>query len=199
MSTIRPGDDYDAAALSLATQMEQDVKNALSTSAPSPPAPSEQAAPVKPPVVTWETTLKDVGLTPEQAQAILTSMVTHGYYEREFPLYRGQIVLRLRTRDAYCRQRVVDARDETRTLDKDVQNAVTLRLSLAGSISALGGDVVEHSKPGDGPLRQRELFDTRLARVDRIPDAMLDACYVALVHFDRAVYAALSNGAPSGF
>jgi len=202
MSTIRPGDDYDDEATKMAAEMEKDVKAALAAQAavaPATPAPLPPTPGVKPPAVSWEESLKAVGLTTDQAQVILTSMLTQGYYERAFPIYGGRLVVRLRTRDAYCRQRVVDALDETRTLAEDVQNAVKLRLTLAGSLSVLGPDVLEHSKPGDGALKQRELFDARLARVDRIPDAMIDACYVALVHFDRAVYAALSNGAPSGF
>lgn len=185
--------------------MEAEVQAKLQgAEAPSPEAAEKAgeaagaAAPPTPP--TWEERVKAAGLTEDQAHQILTEILTRGHFDKTFTLY-GRVPLVLRTRDAYARRRLLEIYDQYRIADGQVQRELYLRVALAGSIVKFGDTTYPHVAPNErDPVKIDQTFTERLNAVDRLPDAVLqETLYPIVARFDQWVYAALSNGAPSGF
>jgi len=165
--------------------------------APSPAQPGEaQAGPEKP--LTWEERIKLAGLNEDQAFKILDSILANGYYEHSFSLYGGRMTVKLRSRDGAHRQRVADALDQLRTNDPRVHGQTMSRLFLAGSLVSYGPKTMPMAEGGDS-LAVSKAFEERLKFIDSLPDPMIDTLYGLSAQFDGWVFAALSNGAPSGF
>ena len=188
--TRRPGEYADADKLAQ-EMLEQETKRDPTEDTAAPVATTK--------VPTWEDRLQEAKLTPEQGLEILDSMIEKGYYEKSFPLYGGRRHLVLRTRDAYCRQRVALALDALRTNDARVHTQTTLRVCLAGSIAQFGKKILAFAPPDADLDVQEKAFNDRLRYIDSIPEPFLDILYETLSQFDIWTYAALSNGAPSGF
>lgn len=183
----------------IAAQMEAEVQATLTpVAAAPPPPPATPAAPEAP--LTWEQRVERAGLTPDQAHLILTKILTEGYFERAFTIY-GKLPVVLRSRDGYARQRLLEISDSFRIADPRVQQEIYWRVALAGSLVKLNTETFAHLPPTErDPVKIDAAFTARLAAVDRIPDAMLEGTLFPLIsRFDAWVYAALSNGAPSGF
>lgn len=163
-----------------------------SAAAPTPTAP--------PKALTWEERVKAAGLSEDQAHLILTEILTKGYFERTFTVY-GRVPVVLRTRDAYARRRLLEIYDQYRIADPNVQRELYLRVALAGSIVKFANVTYAHVDLNErDPAKVDEAFTARLHAVDRLPDPVLEETLYPLVsRFDAWVYAALSNGAPSGF
>lgn len=193
--TRRPGSYADEETLAQELLEQEADKAKAAAEAGAPEAKPEEAA--KP--ETWEDRLKAAGLTPEQGLQILDAMIERGYYEKTFPLYGGRRTLVLRTRDGYSRQRVSNALDALRTNDPRVHYQTTMRLCLAGSLVQFGKKTLPFSMPDADLDAQETAFNERLKFLDSIGDPFLDTLYAQLTQFDRWTFAALSNGAPSGF
>lgn len=187
-ATLKPGETAPADAGAQATQATQAAQAAQGAA----------AAPPKP--LTWEERVKAAGLTEDQAHHILTEVLTKGHFERTFTVY-GRVPVVLRTRDAFARRRLLEIYDQYRIADPGVQRELYLRVALAGSLVKFANVTYAHVDPNErDPAKVDEAFTARLHAVDRLPDPVLEETLFPLVsRFDQWVYAALSNGAPSGF
>lgn len=183
----------------IAAQMEQDVQAALK---PEPPAAAKAPAKadVPPTPLTWEARVKVAGLSEDQAQHILTEILTKGFFERSFLVY-GRVPVVLRSRDGYVRGRLLEIYDQFRVMDPRVYSETYLRVALAGSLVKFGAETFPHAAPGErDPQKLEAAFAERLAAVNNMADPVLEETLFPLIsRFDQWVYAALSNGAPAGF
>lgn len=176
-----------------AASMQGDAEGA------TPPAEGAEAPTPKDETPSWEGSIKKVGLNAEQGFAIIDAMIEKGYYEKTISLYGGRIAVTLRTRDAYCRQRVSSELDTLRTNDPRVHSQASLRICLAGSLVKFHKTALKFAQPNASPDAQEEAFNERLRFIDGLGDPFLDTLYPLLQQFDAWTYAALSNGAPTGF
>ena len=185
----------------IAAQMEQDVQASLKPAQPAaavPKASTKADAPTAP--MTWEARVKAAGLTEDQAQHILTEILTKGYFERSFVVY-GRVPVVLRSRDGYVRGRLLEIYDQFRVMDPRVYSETYLRVALAGSLVKFGAETFPHAAPSErDPQKLEAAFSERLAAVNGMADPVLEETLFPLIsRFDQWVYAALSNGAPAGF
>jgi hypothetical protein len=133
--TRRPGEYADETTLAKEEALAQTLLDEAKPEI-APESKTEGASPAKP--ETWEDRVKAAGLTMDQALEILDALIEKGFYEKTIPLYGGRRPVVLRTRDAYCRQRVANALDTLRTNDPRVHSQTTLRICLAGSLVQFG-------------------------------------------------------------
>jgi hypothetical protein len=162
-------------------------------------------ADVAPPVkeekpITWEDRLKAVGISVDQAHEILTQMLTKGYFEKTFQIYGGKLSVTLRSRLAWHRTRHNEALDALRSNDPNVHAELAFRYALAGSLVRIGSTTFPVVERSDEPAVASKKLDQAFAQIAQIQDSLLgQALYPLVSRFDAAVYAALSQDAPSSF
>ena len=188
----RPGEYGD----SLAQEALEGVANETPAQDPATAAPEPELEPIE----KWRAALKEAGITEEQAGTILDSMLSKGYWEREYRLFYGKVVLKLRTRDAQNINRIMSAIDQMRMPTPAMVDEAIALLNLSGSIVQLRDVTLPHPDALKATVDDIETaFDQRRAFVARIPGPLMPAIRKALVHFDQVVAAALANGAIEGF
>jgi hypothetical protein len=151
------------------------------------------------PAERWLRAIKDAKLTEEEALEIQDKMLSQGFWEKDITLYRGKLKLKLRTRDSSSNQRVADAIDSCRSNDGRVHYQVTQRVQLAMSLVQYNDQALPVAGLDQPPAQHNDAFVQRLAFCDRLPGAIQDLLFQVLSDFDRQVYAAMSEGASSGF
>lgn len=191
-----------------ADQLAQQMLNELSPET-EPEARAKQIEEVKSkakeyvsltPAERWLRNIKNAGLDEEEANLILDMVLERGYWEKEYPLYQGRLKIVLRSRDAAANQRVANALDEVRTYDQGVIGQARLRVQLACSLVRFRDRALTTAAPEDSMAAHDQAFRERLTFCDRfIAGPVIEALYRALMDFDNKTYAALSEGASSGF
>lgn len=162
--------------------------------------PKEEPTKEKDPIETWREGLKAAGINEAQAGTILDSMLEKGYWERDYRLFNGRVVLRLRTRDAQNINRIMALIDRMRLPTQALIDEHIAILNLAGSIVSLRDAQLPHPDVNKSSTDVIEdAFDKRREFVSRIAGPLMPAIRSALVHFDSVVAAALANGAAEGF
>jgi hypothetical protein len=152
------------------------------------------------PAERWQRNIKNAGLSETDANDILDKVLEQGFWEKEYVLYNGRLKLTLRSRDAAANQRVANAIDEVRTYDQQVLNQARLRVQLACSLIRYRDKPLPTAAPDEDPMKHDAAFSQRLTFCDRfIAGPIVDVVYRALIDFDAKTYAALSEGASSGF
>lgn len=152
------------------------------------------------PAERWLRNIKNAGMEEDEANEILDKVLEQGYWEKEYALYHGRLKVVLRSRDAASNQRVANALDDVRTFDQAVINQARLRVQLACSLVRYRDKALATAAPDEPMSDHDRAFRERLAFCDRfIAGPMVEALYRALVDFDNKTYAALSEGASSGF
>lgn len=152
------------------------------------------------PAERWQRNIKNAGLSETEANDILDKVLEQGFWEKEYSLYNGRLRLTLRSRDAAANQRVANALDEVRTYDQRVLDQARLRVQLACSLVRFRDKPLATAAPDEEPAKHESAFVQRLTFCDRfIAGPIVDAVYRALIDFDNKTYAALSEGASSGF
>ena len=95
---------------------------------------------------------------------------------------------------------MANALDDVRSYDQLVVNQARLRIQLACSLVRYRDKSLPIADVDATPVQHDRVFSERLAFCDRsIAAPVLDALYRALIDFDAKTYAALSEGASSGF
>lgn len=152
------------------------------------------------PAERWLRNIKNAGLEEDDANEILDKVLEQGYWDKEYSLYQGRLKVVLRSRDAAANQRVANALDDVRTFDQAVINQARLRVQLACSLVRFRDKALPTASP-DQPMGEHDrAFSDRMAFCDRfIAGPVIEALYRALIDFDSKTYAALSEGASSGF
>lgn len=152
------------------------------------------------PAERWLRNIKNAGLEEDDANEILDKVLERGYWEKEYALYQGRLKILLRSRDAAANQRVANALDDVRTYDQAVINQARLRVQLACSLVRFRDKSLPTASPDQAMPEHDRAFSERMAFCDRfIAGPVIEALYRALVDFDSKTYAALSEGASSGF
>jgi hypothetical protein len=186
----RPGTYVAPAAEAIAAKMQAEE--------PEEEQPEQAAAKIEDdeeiltPIDRWRKGLETAKLTEEEADAIIDEMISRGFYEKEYTLFRGRLVVRFRSRDGQALERIARALDSVRTNDERVHSQIISRFNLASSLATYGDK--KFTKPSTD-----EEFIERLKFVDSRPSAVLSQIYVALNNFDAQVFAALNEGAEMGF
>jgi hypothetical protein len=152
------------------------------------------------PAERWLRNIKNSGMQEDEANEILDKVLEQGYWEKEYALYRGRLKIVLRSRDAAANQRVANALDDVRTFDQNVLSQARLRVQLACSLVKFRDRTLPTAAPDQALTDHDRAFTERLAFCDRfIAGPIIEAVYRALIDFDSKTYAALSEGASSGF
>lgn len=152
------------------------------------------------PAERWQRNVKNAGLSEAEANEILDKVLEQGFWEKEYVLYNGRLKLTLRSRDAAANQRVANALDEVRTFDQRVLDQARLRVQLACSLVRFRDKTLQTAAPDEEPAKHEAAFRARLNFCDQfIAGPIVEAVYRALIDFDAKTYAALSEGASSGF
>lgn len=153
----------------------------------------------KSPMERWRDAISAAELSEEEADKILDSVLSTGYYEKSYKIFRGKLAVTLRSRDSASLQRVSDALDSVRTNDIRVHTQTMNRYNLAASLVRYQDRQFKHPSAASDLMEKDRAFSERLAFVDSIPAAILLQLYSLLGKFDGAVFAALSEGAELGF
>jgi hypothetical protein len=192
----RPG-QYPAAPTD---QLAQDALNEPEPQqVEEPEATTDSGVSRKTPMERWRDAIENAGLSEEDADRILDSVLTTGYYEKPHKLFRGKLSVTLRSRDAASLQRVSDAIDAVRTNDTRVHTQTMNRYNLAASLVRYQDKLFKHPPTNADAQERDKAFFERLSYVDAIPAPVLVQLYNLLGKFDVAVYAAMSEGAELGF
>jgi len=147
----------------------------------------------------WKDVLAEAKITEEQANVILDSMMTKGYWDKSYVLLRGRLHATLRTRDAYNVTRISKALDLRRNPTNTAFAELVFNYNLAGSMVKYQ-EVTLPFPEGKATLETIEdHFQKRLEFIDRLPSPVVSALYSALSNFDQIVSAALYEEAPTGF
>lgn len=196
MSIQRPG-DYPSVE-DIAAEQEAAISPSGSANL-SPPLPaSAEKAPDAP--VTWEDRLKAAKITVAQAHEILGQILQQGYYERTFSIYGGKVSVTLRTRMGWHRTTFTEALDRVRSNDMRVHQELEFRHALAGSLVRLGTTAYPVVEAKDTPQKAAEKFENAMNMLSLVQESIvLNALYPLISRFDAAVYAALSQDAPTNF
>lgn len=163
-------------------------------------APTEEAdAQLSTPLDRWRANVAKAGLTEDEANSIVDSIIQTGHYERGFSLFRGRVKLRLRTRSSLTLRRVGDALDLVRSNDARVHNQVMYRLLLIDSIASFQTTTFEFPRHDAPPERHAAAMQQRADFVDSLNERLYEAVMGALARFDAIVAAACSEGGVDGF
>lgn len=160
---------------------------------------SKEEAQATTPMERWRDNIKKVGLSEDEANAIVDAIIQNGYYEHTFTLFRGRVKLRFRTRSSLTLRRVGDALDMVRTNDVRVHNQVMYRLLLIDSIAEYQQTKFTFPRPDGPPDRIAQAMQERTDFVDGLNERMYEAVMGALARFDALVGAACSEGGVDGF
>lgn len=151
------------------------------------------------PMERWRAAIESANLTEDEADQILDAVLTNGFYDKTFKIFRGRLTVTLRSRDSASLQRVSDALDTVRTNDIRVHTQTMNRYNLAASLVRYQDKVFKHPNAATDSVDRDRSFSERLAFVDTIPAPVLVQLYAVLAKFDGTIYAALSEGAEMGF
>ena len=195
----RPG-QYPAAS----TSPDELAMSALSepeteTKPDQDPGTSDDAPASKTPMERWRDAIEAAGLSEEDADKILDSILATGHYDKTYKLFRGKMVVVFRSRDSASLQRVSNALDSIRTNDIRVHTQMMNRYNLAASLVRYQDKSFKHAAVNADVADREKFFADRLAFVDTIPAPVLVQLYSLLGKFDNAVFAAMSEGAELGF
>lgn len=148
-----------------------------------PEAPTERKEPEsedKP----FSARLEEVGVTKEDLEAILDSLLTKGRYTREYDI-AGKIKVVFRARDGDDGERLRSRLDEEAPRYTITQQELIAKYNLASSLMRYG-----ETKFMD--VKNDKDFETALAYVNKLPGAVLNILLQRLFHFDSLVLLATS-------
>lgn len=150
------------------------------------------------PLVSYEEQLKEVGVTKEQAAAIVNSIMTKGFWSEEVKL-TSTIRVRFRTRskrDTMRAQNYVEA--QRPSYDAHYADLMTHHL-LAASLEQVGKDQFEHPGRKASGEEVEKLFTDRFVYVETLADPMYRLLARKLGVFDQKVAAVLQEGTVENF
>lgn len=139
------------------------------------------------PEASYEQRLARLGIDLEEAAKIVDSILTHGFYEREFPLSRKHSVT-LRTRGVEDQERLQESVENRVPRYAITVNEITARHNLAASLAELNG---QRYAPNE--------FKKAYAAVGKLPLPVFNALIERLAKFDAIMFTVLSEGAAENF
>jgi len=150
------------------------------------------------PIEDYQAFLKEKGISEDDAQAIVDSLFTTGFYSEKVPLTK-RISAVLRTREHADTLRLQMALEVQRPIYTHVMQELTARYNLAASLERFGDKTFEHPAEGADKEKIEALFDERLQFVERMADPAFFKLTDQLVKFDRKVAAVMREGVAENF
>lgn len=150
------------------------------------------------PRVSYETRLKEVGVTMDEAALIVDSILEQGFWEEEIRITSKKKAV-FRSRQAHDAERINTVLETLRPSFIDTQREITYKFLLAASISKYDTTVFDFSTTKTTRDAREKLFTTRLDWVENLPDPLLRMLYNKLALFDAKISAVTAEGAIENF
>lgn len=150
------------------------------------------------PIEDYQEYLKEQGISLDEAQDIVDSLFTQGYYEEPVPLTK-RIKAILRTREHGDTLRLQMALELHRPVYSHVLEEITARYNMAASLTRFGDKVFAHPDRDTDKEEVEKLFDERLKFVERMADPAFYKLSTLLARFDRKVAAVMREGVAENF
>ncbi len=150
------------------------------------------------PLVSYEERLKEVGVTKEQAAAIINAVMTKGFWSEEVKI-TGTLRARFRTRtkkDSTRAQNYVEA--QRPMYDSHYAELLTHQL-VAASLEQFGQDTFAHPDRKAPNEVIEKAFADRFAYVENLADPAYRILASKLAAFDRKIAAVLQEGTVENF
>lgn len=150
------------------------------------------------PLSSYEERLKEVGVTREQAAAIVNAIMTRGFWSDEIKITKS-LRVRFRTRskrDTTRAQNYVEA--QRPAYDAHYADLMTHQL-LAASLEQLGEDKFEHPSRKATADEVEKAFTDRFVYVETLGDPAYRLLAAKLAAFDRKVSVVLEEGTVENF
>lgn len=148
--------------------------------------------------LTYEEVLKAVGLSREQAYAILDEMLLGDFYQEIIEL-SPKVSVTLRTRIYQDTVRYHQNLEVYQPRYESQRDEARSRYNLAASLVAFRGETFEHPPAGSPGTAIEEAFQKRMDYVCALPELVVDRLCTELHKFDKRVFAALNEGAVEFF
>ena len=146
----------------------------------------------------WIEELQLEGLTTNEAAQILDSIVTNGMYEETYKM--GKLVVRVRTRNTYDADRVIEAIQDFKPETNGTLSHLIARMNLAASMSKFGETEFNFTPTHDGNRDAIENeFNERYTFLSNIPAQVFFSLTQILEKFDRRVQLACDSRAIENF
>jgi hypothetical protein len=151
------------------------------------------------PMRTYEDTLREAGVTREEAARIVDAVMERGFWSEAVQITRSTTA-RLRTRTSRDRTRAMERVEIARpSFDAHYYDLMN-KLLLAASLEAFGKIKFEHPGAGAKPEDVEKAFETRFAFVDAV---MAEPAYALLLRaflkFDEKVRVVTAEGVVENF
>lgn len=150
------------------------------------------------PVVDYQKYLKEEGISEDAAADIVDALLVTGVYQEVIPITkRSTVTFRSRLQEDTLRlQRALEVQ---RPLFRDAMDEIVVRYNMAASLAAFKDTSFEFPD-ADTPAEKREdMFDVRLAYVERMPGALFSKLSLKLAKFDRKIMAVMREGVAENF
>jgi hypothetical protein len=150
------------------------------------------------PMLSFEESLKEAGVTREKAAEIVDAVLLKGFYAEDVSITKT-ISARFRTRNARDTRRAQEML-ETHRLSYDVHyQELMARYLLASSLESFGGDKLNHPPKNAKYEVIEKSYSERLAYVDALSDPALRVLFVKISKFDQKINAVLREGTVENF
>jgi hypothetical protein len=143
--------------------------------------------------------LKSVGLSPEEARAILEMVLVSDNYEESRKMGPIEVVIRTRNyKDANRTLRFLELEKPTYALGI---NDLIARYNMAASLVSYGKNVFSHPSKKNGASDEEieNAFHERLAFVFELPVVAVDKLQQLVYDLDQKIGAVFAEGAPEDF
>jgi len=151
------------------------------------------------PAERWLRNIEKAKLDEAEAVRIQTECLGQGYWEKDYDCFNGRLKIRLRSRDYDAGRLVTEAFDTSNTGDLRILEDTKMRVFLAYSLVEYNGKKLDVASWDEDPTKHREAYQKRLRFCARLADGVIPHLMNALRDFDAKTYAAMSEGAESGF
>ena len=146
----------------------------------------------------WEEEVELENMSLTEAAEILDTIITTGMYEESYKM--GKLVVRVRTRNTYDADRVIEAIQDFKPETSGTLSHLIARMNLAASISKFGGKEFNFTPTHDGNRDVIEAeFSERYNFLSTIPSQVFFSLTQILERFDRRVQLSCDSRAIENF
>jgi hypothetical protein len=150
------------------------------------------------PIEDYQAFLKQMDISLEEAQDIVDSLFTQGYYEEKVKLTKRLHAV-LRTRQHGDTLRLQTALEVQRPIFQHVMEEVTARYNLAASLVQYGEKTLPVAEEDATKEKVEEVFDERLTFVEKMADPAFYKLTTLLAKLDQKVAAVMREGVAENF
>lgn len=151
------------------------------------------------PMLAYQTRLREAGIAPEKAAAIIDSVLQRGFHSEVIPIRKEGFEARFRTRTTRDLHRAQVFLEATRPSYEVHYQDILTRYLLAASLEQMGADKFEHPSRDATPDVIERLFTLRLSYVNTMAEPAYRLLSRKLAEFDRRIALVLEEGAIENF